>query len=609
MDQKNTANRTNRNVPLYEGDGEKIRGETNHTAVRRPAVVKAAMPGRNIRQPVGRSEELQERMRYGQTGRRQENFQATESRSRGGRLEYRETLYDELDEDGYDDSWAASNKKRRKRRDPHRGLWLMVIILCAGCIAALGLLVAPQMLGVQIPGIPSLAFVNGSIITLDAQTYEQYRTYRQYMDTDTIYPGVYIDGVHVGGMTVEEAAAAVQQAGTTGSGAFSVSVNVGNGSWIIDSTQIPMTRNVDEVVQQAYACGRGNTTAIRGTRITSFQERLNAAVALRTDPASFSTELTYDRSAVRQLTDSIVQYVNRDPENASVASFDFNTRIFTFNSDTPGAYIDPDALYNQVISRIDSGETNASITVEPEKILAQVTKAELMNSFRMVSSYTTETTSNSNRNNNINLSAQAINGITVLPGETFSFNEATGERTSAKGYLPAAAIAGGQSRDEVGGGVCQTSSTLFNAVARANLEIVYRSPHAWPSTYVEKGMDATVNWPNLDFKFRNNTDWPIFIVSYYKSRKVTVEIYGMGLGDGVTIDLESEVTRTIEAPKETKYVQNTELPAGTQKQTVKPRKGYEVVTYQVWYQNGKETNRVQLCTSTYKAYQEVIEYN
>lgn len=122
-------------------------------------------------------------------------------------------------------------------------------------------------------------------------------------------------------------------------------------------------------------------------------------------------------------------------------------------------------------------------------------------------------------------------------------------------------------------------------------------------------MDATVNWPNLDFKFRNNTDWPIFIVSYYKSRKVTVEIYGMGLGDGVTIDLESEVTRTIEAPKETKYVQNTELPAGTQKQTVKPRKGYEVVTYQVWYQNGKETNRVQLCTSTYKAYQEVIEYN
>lgn len=83
-----------------------------------------------------------------------------------------------------------------------------------------------------------------------------------------------------------------------------------------------------------------------------------------------------------------------EPVNASVATFDFNSRNFTFNSDTPGAYINPDNLYNQVIASLDSGNTNASITVEPEMILASVTKAELMNSFRRISSYTTETTSN-----------------------------------------------------------------------------------------------------------------------------------------------------------------------------------------------------------------------
>ena len=197
----------------------------------------------------------------------------------------------------------------------------------------------------------------------------------------------------------------------------------------------------------------------------------------------------------------------------------------------------------------------------------------------------------------------------MLPGETFSFNKATGQRTAEKGYREATAISGGQSVPEVGGGVCQTRSTLFNAVARANLEIVERSPHAWPSTYVAKGMDATVNWPNLDFKFKNNTDWPVFIVAYYKSRKVTVELYGMGLGDGVSVDLESEVIRTIEPSSEIKYVQNTSLPAGTQQETIKARTGYEVVTYQVWYQNGKEVNRVQLCKSTYKAYQATVEYN
>ncbi|MBQ8653657.1 MAG: VanW family protein [Clostridia bacterium] len=606
MDQKNTDRRVKRSeraVPVYEGKGESIRPRSSDDAsVRRPAVVKAAMPGKTPRQPKGRSEELQERLRYGQTGQRQPQRPSQGS----GRREYRETMYDDFD--AYADV-RRPEKKRRRKKDPHRGLWLMVILLCVGCMAVLGVLVMPQLLGLHIPGLPSFAFANGSILTLDQAEYEQYRRYRQYMDTDAIYPGVYVDGVHVGGMTVEEAENAVWLVGAQGGGAFSVTVNVGNGSWIIDSTQVPMVRNVEEMVQQAYACGRENTTSIRGTRVTPFQERLNTAMNMRTNPVSLSTELTYDRTAVRQLTDSIAAYVNRDPVNASVASFDFNSRSFTFNSDTPGAYIDPESLYQQVTAKIDAGEVNAVITVEPEKILAQVTKAELMNSFRKVSSYTTDTTSNSNRNTNIRLSAEAINGTTVLPGETFSFNKATGERTAAKGYLPAAAIAGGQSVDEIGGGVCQTSSTLFNAVARADLEIVYRSPHAWPSNYVDKGMDATVNWPNLDFKFRNDTDWPVFIVSYYKNRKVTVEIYGMGLNDGMTIDLESEVIRTIEAPSDIKYEQNPQLAPGTQKETVKARKGYEVVTYQVWYHNGKEVDRIQLCKSTYKAYQAVVEYN
>ena len=603
MDQQSREKRTERDVPLYEGDGERIRVPSRTAQPRRPAVVKAAAPGKAPRQPMGRSEELQERMRYGQTGRR-ETVRSEADRPR------QDTVYDDFDI--YDRNMRqvySGKKQKRRRKDPHRGLWLAVTLLCLACTLAVAVLVAPQVLGVQIPGVPSFAFANGNIITLDAEHYAQYKVYRGYMNTDTIYPGVYIDGVHVGGMTTEEAAAAVWQVSASDGGDFAVTVNVGNGSWVIDSTQVPMTRNVNEMVQAAYACGRQNTTAIRGTRVTPFQERLNNALDMRGNPVVLTTAMTYDRAAVRQLTDSIVAYVNRDPVNASVAAFDFNTRSFTFDSDVPGAYIDPEELYNQVIGKLDGGEKYASITVEPEMLLAQVTKAELMNSFHKVSSYTTETTSNANRNTNIELSAAAINGTTVLPGETFSFNKATGQRTAEKGYREATAISGGQSVPEVGGGVCQTSSTLFNAVARANLEIVERSPHAWPSSYVAKGMDATVNWPNLDFKFKNNTDWPVFIVAYYKSRKVTVELYGMGLGDGVSIDLESEVIRTIEPSSEIKYVQNTSLPAGTQQETIKARTGYEVVTYQVWYQNGKEVNRVQLCKSTYKAYQATIEYN
>ena len=253
--------------------------------------------------------------------------------------------------------------------------------------------------------------------------------------------------------------------------------------------------------------------------------------------------------------------------------------------------------------------TQKELRVIPEKILAEITRTELMNSFGLISSYSTNTTNNKNRNTNIQLSAQAINGKTVLPGEIFSFNGATGERTAAKGYKEAPAISGGQSKDEVGGGVCQTSSTLFNAAVRADLEIVERNPHAWPSSYIEKGFDATVNWPGLDFKFRNNTDQPVFIVAGYKNRQVTVDIYGMSLGPGVKIDLESELVRKIPKPTEIKEVYNPELAPGERKTTVKAREGYVVTTWKIRYQGGREVSREELFKTTYREYQETVEYN
>ncbi|MBE5769151.1 MAG: hypothetical protein E7333_06150 [Clostridiales bacterium] len=495
------------------------------------------------------------------------------------------------------------------RKSGYRGLWAAVALMCWLLIAALGLLMTPQLLGVHFSAMPNLAFVGGTIVEYDHDAYTNYMALRKYMATDTIYPGVYIDGVNVGGMTRQQATQAVLATSPSGGGDFYARVNIGGSEWAIDSTMVPVYRNAAEVAEMAYTHGRGNTTAIRGTRVTPFQERVNAAMNLRSDPVSYTTTITYDKQALRNQVDAIAGMVNRDPINAAVASFDFGTKKFGFSQDMSGVHVDAEDIFNQLCAALDSGNRQPMVYAAPKEVLAEVTKAELMNSFACISSFTTSTTSDTNRNNNIALSAAALNGRTVLPGETFSFNQATGERTAAKGYREAGAIAAGQSIDEIGGGVCQTSSTLFVAVACANLEIVERSNHAWPSTYVDKGWDATVNWPNLDFVFRNNTDWPIFIVSQYKNRKLTVEIYGMTLGDGVTIQLESKVTRTTKPPSEINYVQNPELPPGTEKTTVKARTGYQVETWQVWYQHGKEIGRTLLCNSNYKAYQETIEWN
>ena len=567
---------------------------------------KTASRPRQPRAPIGRSQELLERQEQLRQSAQTPVVHAP-ARTEPTRSQ-RMSTYSDFAETDFS-AKAAKPIRKKKRKDKHTFLWLAVSFICLMATGVLLMFAAPQLLGVEYANMPNYAFVNGSIVSYDKDAAATIESYRQYMDSDCIFPGVYIDGIHVGGLTKEEAAAAVSQVQGGAGSDFAITVNVAGYTWSIDSGAVPLYRNINEVVAQAYAVGRVNTTAIRGTTTTPFRQRLATVQDAASNPRAYYTVTTYDRDVVRQIIDDIAASVNREPVNASVATFNPSTKEFTFNSDESGLYIDAEQIYQNVTGMLDSGMYQGTVWAEPSILLAEVTKAELMNSFGLVSSFTTETTSNANRNTNISLSAQAISNQTVLPGETFSFNQATGQRTAEKGYKSAAAIAGGETVEEIGGGVCQTSTTLFNAVARANLKIVDRDPHAWPSTYVDKGEDATVNWPNLDFKFQNDTEWPIFIVAYYANRKVTVEIYGKMLDEGVTIDLVSETTYVKEPPTEPLYVYNASLSVGTEKTTVKARTGYTVVTYKVWYKNGQEIKREKLHTSNYKMYQQTIEYN
>lgn len=488
-------------------------------------------------------------------------------------------------------------------------LYASVIAICVAMLASICVMMMPQMVGYFWKDLGNYAFINGEVLRYDKTLVDNYKQYREYLRQDMIYQGVFVDGVHVGGMSVAEAEKKLSESENTTVNSFSITVNIGNKSWKIDNSNVPATRNLDIVLAQAYAIGRQNTTEIIGTSTTPFRQRANTVMDMLDNYVTLKSTATYDHDVVRSMVGEIQSYVTRDPVNSEILTFDFNTRTFTFSDEQAGVTIDSDALFQQITGLLDRGAVGESITVSPTILTPSITKTDLMNNFKLVSAFTTDTTSSKNRNNNINLACQAINGTVLQPGETFSFNATTGQRTTDKGYESAGAIAAGQSIEEVGGGICQVSSTLFNAVARANLEIVSRSPHAWPSTYVKIGEDATVNWPNLDFQFKNNKTTPVFVIAYYKDRKCSAEIWGMTLGNGVTIDLESKIIKTIEPSTEVLYKQNTSLPTGTSDETVKARTGYVVETYQVWYQNGQETKRSLLHTSTYKAYQRTIEYN
>ena len=119
--------------------------------------------------------------------------------------------------------------------------------------------------------------------------------------------------------------------------------------------------------------------------------------------------------------------------------------------------------------------------------------------------------SSSNRISNVKKACELLDGMILIPGQSFSFNEALGERTDVNGWLPATAYANGEVRQEYGGGICQVSSTLYNAVLYANLEIVERACHQFQVGYLPWGMDATVSWGWPDFKFRNDAEYPVKI--------------------------------------------------------------------------------------------------
>lgn len=218
-----------------------------------------------------------------------------------------------------------------------------------------------------------------------------------------------------------------------------------------------------------------------------------------------------------------------------------------------------------------------------------------------------------NRKHNVKLSAQACNGVILMPGEVFSYNNTTGSRSADKGYLPAPVYSGGASVDETGGGICQTSSTLYYAVLHTTLEVVERSAHMYATGYVPDGMDATVYYGSLDFRFKNNTNYPVKVVteSYDKngSRYLKVKLYGTNETGRYAIP---ERTQYDWVEPTTKYVADSTVAQGTTRvdQKQNPYTGRKAQCYRYVYEaNGTLAEKQNMGVSTYKMRPRTVYYN
>lgn len=210
-----------------------------------------------------------------------------------------------------------------------------------------------------------------------------------------------------------------------------------------------------------------------------------------------------------------------------------------------------------------------------------------------------------NRAHNIALAAKTINGTILLPGETFSYNGVLGNTNQEKGYKVGTAYVGGKVVESYGGGICQVSSTLYNAVLYANLEIVERHNHSYVVNYVPAGRDATVAYGGKNFRFKNTRSYPIKIVASAKNGVVSISIKGIKEEKEYDVVLTSSVLSS--TPNQTVYEPNSNLAEGTEKVIQKGYVGKKSITYKTVKYNGKVVSKTVLSKDTYKPMNKIIQ--
>ena len=277
-----------------------------------------------------------------------------------------------------------------------------------------------------------------------------------------------------------------------------------------------------------------------------------------------------------------------------------------------GKKIDQEKLTSDILSAMKAGEYNKTITATADEVQPEITEAQARENFKRIGTYTTKTTTNKDRNENIRLACAAINGTIIKPGEEFSFNKMTGNRTTEKGYKPAGAYSNGVVVQEPGGGVCQVSSTLYNAVVFAGLKTTERHAHTYEPSYVTPGEDAMVSYDGYagpDLRFVNNSKTAVGIKAAYSNQTLTVSIYGNPiLEDGVTVSMHSEKIKELDPPTPT-YVEDPTLEPGVEVVAKAATPGSRWQTKLITKKNGQVVSDVLLHNSTYTGKAATIKRN
>lgn len=418
---------------------------------------------------------------------------------------------------------------------------------------------------------------------------------------ETYSANIFVDGINIGGMTFLEAQSIISKNYQQRLNNLSIKLRYLDKIYEYDANDLNITTSTNSLLHNLKAIGRKG----------SFFNRIGEAMDIFNSPKYFNTNIVFDEKRLFSLLTSIKGQIDI-PATDSYIHFDPNHNsnhyedIFYFTPDIDGSIMELQSTYDNVVMALTQNIT-ADIDIVTTNLPASITDEFLWTTTNKIGFYETKIGGSPERTHNVRLSLNQFNGLVVYSGETISFNKITGPRSQHNGYLQANII--GSDKTYVldwGGGVCQTSTTLYAAILNAGLLSVERYHHSMPSSYIKLGFDATVNYGSLDFKFQNNTAGPIYLKTgvYQDTYGLYARIWVYGIEDGKNCELVSQVIETIKPGEDILRVDEKGeyviLKSEPLYEYRSPKDGKRIVAYRLWIEDGVEVRKEKIHTDYFK---------
>ncbi|MDD6645874.1 MAG: VanW family protein [Oscillospiraceae bacterium] len=420
----------------------------------------------------------------------------------------------------------SKEKKPKKKKIIVASIISATVVLCAVMVLVIQAVVAPK--DNLLADIGLIEKVTDPVVV-------------ENTDGDFIFAkGCKVSGVEIGGMTVAEAKKALTNKELEARPEMNITVSVDDEVQVYTQDNFTFTYDTDKILEEekqfSEKLSQGATfpTAEDKNGVEYFPDQIKKISA------------TLNESSVEKLTGKINKKYDKKAKNARVAKFNPDAKnMFTFTEGTNGRNLDEESLLSQLNSIVEEGNSTGvytgTVSEYTEVVKPKVNIDFLEENMVLLAQWQTISTNGANGNQNMKVSLEACNGSIIDPGEVWSFNDCTGDSNdTANGYAPAGVIIDGSYTDGVGGGICQSSTTIYNAAVRSNLTIYERHNHTYPSSYAFSGFDAAIDYGNFDLKLKNDSKYQVFLACYMEGTTLYASFYGIKPDSYDVIDTYSE---------------------------------------------------------------------